>query len=312
MVLTLINNTFRFLGQYLRVLFIQENQIKKNFKKIDILFMSSDANKMSKVDKKYADKYLDSLLTLCDEKSVNWVHISRPPSKIFGAKTFSNAYSINKSYFLATLLDLLNRISLERGEQRFRSKSYRVKFFKKILVDLKPRVVLTIGYLTELCIAAEDLKIPLVEVLHGKGYSRDPRYWLCRGPARNIHPPYVVCYDQITADLIKLKLPDVELLQVEDLSLRLFQSSSFDNSSRPKLPKNVRNVLVTLQWGYAGEIESLSGQLRDGLLPNGLLDAINLAGSRVHWTLRLHPVQIAKENNIYTNQKNIYFPYLGL
>ena len=51
MVLTLINNTFRFLGQYLRVLFIQENQIKKNFKKIDILFMSSDANKMSKVDK---------------------------------------------------------------------------------------------------------------------------------------------------------------------------------------------------------------------------------------------------------------------
>jgi hypothetical protein len=266
--------------------------------------MSSDADKTSRVNNVYIDKYLDSLLPLCDKRNINWVHISRPPSKIFGANTFSCAYSINKRYFFAILLDLVNGISLEIDEQRFRSKSHRIKLFKKILLNLNPSVILTIDYLAEICIAAEDLKIPLVEVLHGKGYSLDPKYWLYRGPKRNIHPKYVICYDQITTDLIKLTQPDIELLQVEDLSLRLFHSRSLEKSRQPNLPKN---VLVTLQWGYAGEIESLIGVLKDGVLPNGLLAAINIAGNNVHWTLRLHPVQIAEENSIYVNQKKYLF-----
>jgi hypothetical protein len=301
----IINYVFKakiFFDRYKKIILRPDNKLKKLDKElIDILLISADANKMLKKDNSYIDKYLDAIWILCNENNINAIHLSRPPAQIYGSKTYSNSFSINKKYFLAYILDIIKGVNLEKDKLRL--KSHRVKLFKKILIDVNPRAILTINYLAELCLAARDLKIPLVEVLHGKGYTIDPKNWLCRGFDKTIFPTHVISYDEVSSSLIREKLPEVEILQVEDLSFRLYESTLFKTPNNFEPIHYVKKILVTLEWGYAGEKVSLNGYLKDGLLPNGLFDAIKLAGSEIFWTIRLHPVQMAAKKEIYIEQK---------
>lgn len=263
---------------------------------------SADENKMQKNHGKYFDKFLDPIGIVCDQNSINWIHVSRPLAKIYGKKSFSNAYEINKEYLLAYFLDSVLKYDAEIDELKYNSKSFRVQLFNRLLIKIKPKAILSINYLPELALAAKNLNIPLIEVLHGKGYTTKPTDWLTHGKNNLIFPSHVASFDSVSSDLIRRELPKINVIDVEDIPFNFYKEQSL-SENLVIFKKNRLRVLVTLQWGFDGEVKSLNGILNDGLLPNGLIGAIKELGDKFDWRIRLHPVQMHESLKLYSKQK---------
>ena len=60
----------------------------------------------------------------------------------------------------------------------------------------------------------------------------------------------------------------------------------------PGTPRASARILVTLAWGYDGEVPGNSGILPNGVIPEELVKAIRETRRQVFWLLRLHPVQL--------------------
>ena len=269
---------------------------------VDVIMMSGDADKMTKVQGKYFDRILDFFAFEFDRVGLQWAHLAHPPAKIYGKKTFSNSYTINRSYIVALLFDLVHGIT-DQDEQLYKRNSRLVKIYKNFFINSMPKVVLTINARPEILIAAQSLSIPVVEVLHGKGYTSDPKIWLAIGQKRNIFPDYVISYDSTSTKTLERNAKNLKVIESFDPSFEKYSELSLKESSFFEDKKTTIKVLLSLTWGYGGEIEELHGILQDGILPNGLIEAVGILGSTVKWTIRLHPVQMTSGKKLYRKQR---------
>jgi hypothetical protein len=269
---------------------------------VEVIMMSGDANKMIKVEEKYFDKILDFFIIEFDKIGIKWAHLAHPPAKIYGEKTFSNSYTINRSYTLALLFDLVFGIKDEDAHQ-YKTNSKLVKIYRNFFINSMPKVILTIGSRPEITIAAQSLRIPVIEVLHGKGYTYDPKIWLATGQKRNIFPDYVISYDSTSSKTLRNNSKKLKIIDSFDPFFDYYRKGSLGKLSLFKEKEPTINVLLSLTWGYGGEIEELSGLLSDGILPNGLIDSIEVLSAKVNWTIRMHPVQMSNDKKLYKKQK---------
>lgn len=265
---------------------------------VDFLMMSSDADKTTVADNKSIDRFLDPLSEELRRRGYSTAHLARPPASRFGLSTFSEAYSINRAYFWARFLD-----ALSAQRQASDGLSHVFQLFRRALSRIKPKAIFTVGYLPVVGAVAQSLRIPLIEVLHSRGYLTDPRVWLTGG--NPVLPRGVFSFDEVSSKTLRRAFSnvDVEIFDMEDFAYKFFIS----DSEKVAVPNFVQRpnfrVLVTLSWGFAGEDPRLVGKLSDGLLPNGLMDSVRDTRMTHFWTVRMHPVQVSSSGEPYRSQR---------
>lgn len=294
----------------------------------DVLFISSDSSRATLTPQGLRfDRFCDTLALLLADRGYRSIHLATPPSSGNRLETFSQLHHVNRRFFLAFLMDWL-RIKSD-------GISHLTRLSKTILLESRARLVIGVEIFGAMRIAARDLGVPCVEVLHAEGYVSPPMAALTTsllfppgyvGRHKAILPTHVVCFDETSQRTISAGI------RTEDLTV--ISSSNFWTDQFAPNPRNVAKassfpwptdtgrgsaqrfpppvIVVTLGWGYGGEIKSLDGKLKDGLLPNSLLETISILGTTVSWRVRLHQVQLTSRNRLYARQRRMLEAKLGV
>lgn len=276
----------------------------------DVLLFSADANKSEiVVGGQRFDRYLDTLGSHAKRMGFSTKCISWPGSFYHGNKTLSESLNISWPFLIALAKDALS------GEPK--SEKYRIKLFQEILKAIRPRVIFTIGGSSDLRSACSSLGIPCVEVLHARGYHTSPELWF----ARRELPSHALVFDELSRDLLHKHFGQkCEVILTKDH----WTSAWRDNNRGPRPPTSVTlprfefgpvisdveyRILVSLQWGYAGDSTRYKEHAREkifenGLFPLSILEVIDALGDRAFWHFRLHPVQLNSRRRLYYKQRN--------
>lgn len=249
----------------------------KDFGQAEALFYSAENNKSDRLTGGLRfDKHLDPLRLMLHARGDRTAAITRPPSGGRRPRTFLPAVSIDRHFFIASLLDLFTH--------NRRHKSWKYRLFKRILSTAKPSVVFGIGGRDYLWTAARDLGIDYVEVVHAKGYfSLDSLF-----PGATQFPQKYIAFDAQTVGAIR---------RVVGSAAQVFLSTDYWVDSF-LFPKNqswaeplifhsppvtkpaVLRIVVTLP------------PLPDGELPLFLEPTLRRLGSDGFWMVRQHQNQI--------------------
>jgi len=199
---------------------------------------------------------------------------------------------INRVMFLARVRDHLGRVS----SREYGGKTFQVAAYRRILQNLKPRLVLVTNAPEALCIAAHQLAIPIVEVHHGFGTSFVPWGWNER-EANELPNGFLAFDGQSCATFSALESKGLRVSRVPFPYLFVRENAVVDRQLLvPQdviVPDDQPVVLVSLQWGYGGEKFGFPA-LPNGLVPEALLEAVQSSAETAHWLFRFHPVLTGK------------------
>lgn len=282
--------------------------------KADFLFICHDCDRSVMLcDKAYAP-FLDPIRDYLAAQGYSTISYAQPGSKLTNSRAHGFAFSMNASfYFRAALTKILRYL---RMTHLFSLKhSYRV-----LLEATSPKIVFSIGCTSQLCKAANELHICLVEALHGIGYHKDPWGWA--GLDGLFLPSSILSYDKVSSNtfgylpskgssVIDISLPFLDLVEN---SINDYPDFRVNDALLSKFPKQ---VLVSLQWGYAGD--SINAPELNGIIVNGIMheSLILLIEERsdILFRIRMHPVHVKKRikyNSVFDLLGNIASKYANV
>lgn len=259
---------------------------KSAIRKCDILLLCHDDDRGLSLGGKAYSPILDSFKEHLESQGYSTLTIAHPWSKLVGAKAFGKPIAINRSYLIAMIEKMF-----------FKADSVK-NLYKDIFSRANPQQIVTIGCTDELCMAAHELGIHHAELLHGIGYSPMPWNWDKKD--RLCLPQEILTLDDVsTATFKPLEGQGVKVKQIEHPFLGRFRAErigSLPEEWRVKTDKTFeKEILVSLQWGYAEGIDCSSkfeGILSNGLIPEELINVIARTQDKVLWRFRFHPVHI--------------------
>lgn len=309
------------LGSYAISLWKRDTWRKLN--SVDVLFVGSVPS-IAEVTPSglYFDRFLDSIALVLEAMNLSSAYVCRPPTDFKESRHWRTRLRLNRAYALCAFADIAG---LSRGRT-----SYSERLMRKVLKRARPKVVFTTEGLRVMRIAGKKLGIPVVEVLHGRGYS-EPEYLTkhdgfaraSRSIAADALPSHVLAFDSKSIETFKTSVnSQVKLLQIQDFWFEAFQTEQSVLATLDRFPwKEYKGqttqqagqpqVLVSLQWGFSGDGPEDVLPLDDGLLPNGLREAIFAGGTHLRWFIRLHPVQRTSSAPIYVRQRALLQSYFA-
>lgn len=258
----------------------------------DFLLFCHDGHRGVTLNNQPYSPLMDSLKDEIEEKNYTSITIAYPWSKIVGTKAYGHPIAINGSFFAVKLLDRVFKKSKLQPS---------VIFYEKLFKKAKPKIIITIGSPKELCEAARNLGIFHAELLHGIGYTLMKWDWDTLD--KKHIPQCILSLDPVsTQTFSNLENKGVIVKEIAHPFLKRFQKHNIDkipldwrlSSSKNSSTKYDKEILVSLQWGYAPNIDEL--EIFKGTLPNGLFykeleEAVEETKDSVFWRFRLHPVQ---------------------
>lgn len=188
-----------------------------------------------------------------------------------------------------------------------------------IIDAVEPKCIINIGSPKDLCWAAHDRGVPVFELLHGMGYTAVEWGWDLLDPP--CLPSGILSLDTVSTDTFSaLQSKHIRVREIPHPFLKRFYDPDalpaewhpsrgvVDNRGR-------KEILVSLQWGYAGDhgrLKHLAGILPNGLFPSELACAVEQTREDVFWRFRLHPVQMRKRRYLklrrYLDEFTEYHP----
>ncbi|MBV6493619.1 MAG: hypothetical protein LDLANPLL_01642 [Turneriella sp.] len=255
--------------------------------KSDVLLFCHDVDRgVTLNDQAYA-QLLDSVRDELVAKGYSCVTIAHPWSVLGGEKAYGNPLLMNRDYLVAKLL---TKLKIDKTRE--------VKLYKRIIGQVSPKVIITIGCNDALCEAARVLQVYHVELLHGIGYTPMPWGWDKKNKEQL--PQGILSLDDVSTKTFKeLEKYKIKVLQIPHPFLR-----RFIGNERSKLPidwqlqsivnSNRKEILVSFSWGYAPDIDELDcfkGILKNGLFFEELEDVVKQTADSVYWRFRFHPLQ---------------------
>jgi hypothetical protein len=267
----------------------------------DVLLFSHDVDRGIRLDSKAFSPLIDSTIEKLQQDGLTCKSILLPWSKLSSRNAFNTPLNISSYYLFCRTADII----ITKTGKMFgvHSEGRIVVGFYKILFEIyRPKIIICIGATPQLCVAAKEVKVPIVELLHGIGYAKIPWGWET-APRRNI-PEIVFALDKVSLDTF-MRVQD-KRFDVHQVSHPFFNRTLSSLNYQPKewclntsSTKNyARIVLITLSWGYAGDhgpYPELIGILKNGLLPEEIIDAIRESKGKIFWRIRMHPVQMAQK-----------------
>lgn len=261
----------------------------KTIEVCDVLLFCHDVDRSISLNNQAYSPLLDSMRDDLEKNGLTCITIAHPWSEIIGERGYGNPIAINRSYFLATIMDKF-------------SKGYKsnntLRLYKKIIAKAKAELIITIGCNDDLCEAARSLDVFHAELLHGIGYKPMPWDW---DKKEKIHlPQCIFSLDEVsTQTFSELEKYEIIIKEIAHPFLRRFESKYIDNLPQEWLAPNKKDgyekeILVSLQWGYApgiDEFEYFEGFLSNGLFYDEIECIIRKTNKKVFWHFRFHPVQ---------------------
>ena len=263
----------------------------RDARRSDILTFSHDADRGETLGGRAYGRLLGSIAEVLASDGLTITDVAHPYSILVGHKAWGEPLSMNRGALVAATRRRLGGGVPGEGQL--------LHTYDDLLSRVQPRAVLTIGAPEDLCRAARNRGIPLIEVLHAQGYASLPWGWGDRGSLDL--PAGVISFDSVsTGTFSALPSAGTEIWQISDPWTARFRPNR--RSALPLEWQGVFNsredprqvVLVSLQWGYARDhrtYKEFQGILANGLLPDSILDLIADTVQSHYWLLRLHPVQ---------------------
>lgn len=271
----------------------------------DVLLMCQDVDRGDEKDGLAYSKLIDSIHEELNEQGYACQQVILPPySSMPSHKTWAKPYSANISFFFAWLFsvfsDKLGIKKLFKDEE---------DVYARIFQIAKPQMLFVIGAQPSLCRAARKNNIRVAEVLHGIGYDGIKWGW-DNEPLMNL-PHTILCLDQVSAQSFSpLREKGVDVTEIPHPWHKRFTADAPNKQLLDQkwiqrldfLPKDKKVVLLSLVWGYDGDHGTNLGfknVLKNGLIPEELIEVISKTADSVFWCIRRHPVHIRNASYNY-------------
>jgi hypothetical protein len=257
--------------------------LKMGVEEVDIVFLSSDADKGLEIGGLFYAQIIDPLMDYCRREKIKYICISIPFSSLRKSSTYSKSHTINWAYLL------------------MRRRVWKWIFEKKI----KTKIIAGVGLTTDLNIVAINNNITTYELMHGFGLGKNDYIWgsESRKYKKEILPNTFIAYDRQTYETLSNILKDrsshvklarhhfydrdeySDLKTIEDLEIRF---------SKKELQNGKLSILITLQHGYDGSVDELRNILNNGLIHDELINCVK-SHCDINWIIKLHPVQLRSD-----------------
>lgn len=268
------------------------------------LLFAHDFARGGEVNGKAYSYLIDSVDDELSLMGIDSMQLCLPNSSLFGDKTYKNAQSIQQ------LFEFTNRCkkNLESLGSKFLSKILKqilpcsdYSVYVYALRITKAKFVIALNTPKGLSQAGRNLNRPILELMHGIGYTEGSSYLQRFKKNPNSLPSHILTLDKITTqNLLKININNIKIIEInhpwyknigtQKNKLAEVQYSKYQELSRISSYFK-KSIIVSLQWGYDGTIDGFP-KLPDGLLVNELLPLIELTKESVFWMIRRHPVQI--------------------
>jgi hypothetical protein len=232
------------------------------------------------------------------------VNLTHPVTVYRSRRVLGGAVSVNRAFILGRWAERAEVIALGRTRAQARGRARRTAMYRAVLTKLRAERVFAIEPPHELCSAARELGIPVVEAMHGMNLHPDDRIITGRIERfeDRVLPSTYLAFDARTHATLTGLLQGRSMRAVavpHPWHVEVHRERSqlrADSSEIDALVARYRAaVLVSLQWGYDRERASLSGIIPNGILHPALHDAIVSSPDDNLWLLRLHPIQIKRK-----------------
>lgn len=253
----------------------------------DVLLICHDNDKGLTIGGKAYSPLLDSVYEELTERGLVCQALALPGSKLGYRETTNHSIVFSRNYIL---FRLYNKLASFCGIKT-------ASVYDSIIRKTNAKVILGIGLSSELCVSAKRSGVFDVELLHGMGYTLMPKVW--QEGTRDTVPSALLVLDKKSERTMKpLEASGTKVVRIPHPFLKRFANvlNPFHEEWRYRFPKHEyhRVVLISLQWGYAGDHGAY--ECFKGLLPNGLfyedLELLIQRRRDIFWKFRLHPVQL--------------------
>tara|TARA_Y100001935_G_scaffold253855_1_gene261239 strand:- start:329 stop:1588 length:1260 start_codon:yes stop_codon:yes gene_type:complete len=276
-----IINAFRF---FIRI---------KKIPPVDILYSCHDVSRPLLLNGKYYSPLIDALIIKLNNYSN--LTLASPFSKYSGNKASGNTVNLN----LYVIVSLLRRLFTSGSITLKNTKNDPlIKFYDKLYEQLNLKIIIAIQPSIEMCIAAKQNKIKIIDVQHGvigteessSYYSLDRRFLY----KNSGWPDYILCRNMESyKNALKLKDYTKPVL-VGNLNKFFYENIYPSKENTTLVKKKVKTILFTFQ-PYYNSLAFSKNNMHEGIIfPKALLKLI--LKSNYNFVLKLHPIQIQNKN----------------
>lgn len=250
----------------------------------EVLFMSADVNRADVVGGVAVDRVLDPLRLEFERMGYTTATVSRPGSSLIGEKTLSNSLSLSRRFLWRRLFRSFRILLTARGTNPMDtvSRDY-ARTFIELFRRINPKLILMINSFDGTCEAAFHCRIPILEVLHARGYGEvsevQERQELCH------LPDGIIAYDDVSAETFGSVLPCLRVPNFR-LSFELEMARQFLQDTPPPFAEAENQYRQVVLFTANYDPSDLSWR---GGLPRELIELIGLDRT-VFLMVRLHPV----------------------
>jgi hypothetical protein len=249
----------------------------------DVLFFASDADLADTLEGLAVCRVLDPLRLLFANQGYRCQSIAYPGSKLVGKETFFDVLSLTKTVLWRRLFRMFAHIRIKIGRRHRESLAPEYEVFQKVLQRLHPKLILAIDSNPDLCRAALGLGIPILEVLHARGYGDIHESWKHRSTFGL--PDGVLAYDRMSAESFGRFLPTLKVPNFR-LSFELEMARQFLHVSPPPFYENASRYSHVILFTASYDPQNPSWP---GGLPSEVIKLIR-RNKDIFLLVRMHPV----------------------
>jgi hypothetical protein len=236
---------------------------------------------------------LEGIRSVVNELGYSTINVTHPYAVFRSREIKGESITIN---YRSLLIRFICIFRLSESRAKFRRKC-EIRLYSILLLKYSPRIIISIQPPAALCVAAKRLGICVVEAMHGTNISLSDKVFAASmsQPVDGL-PDVILSFDDVSQNTLSVLCHGRAIctLQTRDPWLHLLRCQQVEKEislSKPRLESKV--ILVTLQWGYDGERDSLNSVIPNGILHPALVDVfVKTREENVRYLLRLHPIQM--------------------
>ena len=296
-----------------RVLFAMNFTLRKNKKQTPgILYSCLDVDRYASI---HGKMFSPLLASIHEYYKINFIAINVTHSISFypSCKILNGHISLNFHIIKISLYHKLISILKTHKKSVVIEEKKKEQLYEFIIKSNNIKIIFAIQPPHELCVAAHNLSVKVVEPLHGMNLSVNDTIFrnTLQRVCDNRLPNFYLAFDRQTFTTLNIFLDGrtPKIFQIPHpwhVECNKNFSTLIENKfeSQQKFDGFDKIILLSLQWGYDGERDIFNGLLSNGVIHDAILEVIQKC-PEFYWLIRLHPIQ-QKGNRYFRHRKLVY------